>query len=85
MVAADTLRSFGWQRAAGYDAVTTRRYQFSDPPPQIPPRGHWPALEAYQPGLAEPVAVQPYARFLRAYQREVYLHGTLLGLILLAG
>ena len=85
VVAADTLRSFGWQRAAGYDAVTTRRYQFSDPPPQIPPRGHWPALEAYQPGLAEPVAVQPYARFLRAYQREVYLHGTLLGLILLAG
>ena len=84
-VAADTLRSFGWQRDPGYDRVTTVLYQFSDPPPRIPPWGHWAALRTYQPRLTQPQAVQPYAGLLRAYQRQVYLRGTLLGLILLAG
>lgn len=38
-------------------------------------------------GHASPVTVvvQPYARFLRAYQRYVYVQGVVLGLIMLAG
>ncbi len=84
-VAGDTWRAFGWSHAIGYDRRTEVLYLFTDPPPQIPNWGYWPALHAFQPGLGQPRAVQPFARFLGLYQRAVYLPGTLLGLILLAG
>jgi hypothetical protein len=84
-VADDTWHAFGWSHEIGYDRRTEALYLFSDPPPQIPSWGYWPALHAFQPGLTQPRAVQPFARFLGLYQRVVYLRGTLLGLILLAG
>jgi hypothetical protein len=84
-VGADLSHSFSWRRAPGFDLKTTVLEHFTDPPPQIPSWGHWPALRAYQPGLAEPSAVQPYASFLHAYQSQVYLRGVLLGAALAIG
>ena len=84
-MASDTWRAFGWTHAVNYDYRTDVLYLFSNPPPQIPASANWPVLRKYQPGLGEPHAVQPFAGFLGAYQRQIYLHGTLLGLILLAG
>jgi hypothetical protein len=37
------------------------------------------------PGLGRTSAVQPWQRLLEIYQRYIYLHGTLLGLIVLIG
>lgn len=85
VVADDTARAFGWSHDIGYDRRTEVLYLFSDPPPQIPGWGYWPALHAFQPGLGQPRAVQPFARFLGDYQRVIYLPGTVLGLILLTG
>ena len=85
VVAADTWRVFGWNHNVNYDRRTNVLYLFSDPPPQIPPWAPWSALRTFQPGLGQTRAVQPFAGFLGAYQRQVYLHGTLLGLMLLAG
>lgn len=85
VVAADTWRAFGWNHNVNYDRQTNVLYLFSNPPPQIPSWGDWKALRAFQPGLGQTRAVQPFAGFLGAYQRWVYLHGTLLGLMLLAG
>lgn len=84
-VADDALRAFGWRRAPGYDRKTAALYRFSDPPPPIRRSAHWRQLRAYQPGLGQPRAVQPYARFLRAYQSQAYLRGAMLGLLLLTG
>lgn len=81
----DLWRSFTWSRHIGYDWRTEHLYQFSIPPPHIRYRRDLRTLRTYQPGLGRPRAVQPYAGFARAYQRVVYLRGTLLGLILLAG
>jgi hypothetical protein len=58
---------------------------FSDPPPPISDSAYALALRVYQPGLAKPRAAAPFARFLGGYQDQIYLRGTLLGLILLAG
>ncbi len=83
---ADFWRSFSWSRSLAYDYRTDHLYLFSIPPPQI--QAHWhvfPLLRAYQAGVSQPRAVQPFASFLRAYQRQVYLRGTLLGVILLIG
>ncbi len=85
VVAADTWRAFGWNHDVNYDRQTNVLYLFSDPPPQIPSWADWKALRTFQPGLGQTRAVQPFAGFLGAYQRQVYLHGTLLGLMLLAG
>jgi hypothetical protein len=85
VVAADTWRAFGWTRTLAYDRQTDILYLFSNPPPQIPSWAFWSDLHAYQAGVRQPVAVQPYAGFLGAYQRVIYLRGTLLGLILLGG
>lgn len=85
VVASDTWRGFGWSHSIGYDPRTEVLYLFRDPPTQIPDWGYWPVLRAFQPGLGQPRAVQPFASFLAGYQRVVYLPGALLGLILLAG
>lgn len=85
VVASDTGRAFGWSHDIGYDRQTEVLYLFANPPPQIPNWGYWPALHTFQPGLGQPHAQQPFAAFLGRYQRVVYLPGTLLGLILLAG
>ena len=84
-VNADFWRSFGWSRSLAYDYRTDHLYLFSIPPPPIRFPQYLPVLRAYQPGTASPHAVQPFAGFARAYQRQIYLRGTLLGVILLAG
>ena len=70
------------------------RYQFADattawvPPTLWTPGGGTVAGDqaAYNNGAPAPTrAVQPYASWLVTYQRYVYLRGTLLGVILLAG
>jgi hypothetical protein len=84
-VNADFWRSFTWTRTLSYDWLTDHLYIFSIPPPKIRYPRYLPTLRAYQPGLTQPHAVEPFARLARAYQRQIYLRGTLLGLILLAG
>jgi hypothetical protein len=84
-VDADFWRSFTWSRSLAYDYRTDHLYLFSIPPPPIRFRHYLPTLRAYQPGVSLPRAVQPFAGFARGYQRQVYLRGTLLGVILLAG
>ena len=70
------------------------RYQFADaatawvPAGMRTPGGGTVARDqaAYNNGRPAPTrAVQPYASWLVSYQRYVYLPGTLLGVILLAG
>ncbi len=84
-VNADFWRSFTWSRSLGYDYRTAHLYLFSIPPPPIRFPRYLPLLGRYQPGIGPPRAVQPFAGFARAYQRQIYLRGTLLGVILLAG
>ncbi|MGE5133151.1 MAG: hypothetical protein ACM32E_09605 [Gemmatimonadota bacterium] len=84
-VGTDFWRSFAWSRSLAYDYRTDHLYLFSIPPPQIRFPHYLPVLRAYQPGIGAPRAVQPFAGIARAYQRQVYLRGTLLGVILLAG
>lgn len=85
VVARDTLRSFFWTRTLAYDGKTDIYYLFTDHPPVIASYRPWHDMRVYQPGLGQTRAVQPYASFLIGYQREVYLRGVLLGLILLLG
>ena len=81
-VSSDTLRSFGWANPVSYDR-SNRQYLFTD---------HWwfarpwlREMRQYQPHMARPRATRPFADFLIAYQRWVYLRGTLTGLIMLIG
>ena len=85
VVAGDAWHAFGWTHNVNYDRRTNLLYLFSNPPPQIPAWAPLRTLRAFQPGLGQTRAVQPFAGFLGAYQRQVYLRGTLLGLMLLAG
>lgn len=84
-VATDLGRSAEWARTLSYDYRTDHLYLFSAPPPAVQIASFLPLLRRYQPGLPPPRAVAPFAGFAGAYQRYVYLRGTLLALILLAG
>jgi hypothetical protein len=86
--------SFFWDRPVHPDAAIVDRYQFADaatawvPPTLWTPGGGTLAGDqaAYNGGHPAPTrVVQPYASWLVTYQRYVYLRGTLLGVILLAG
>ena len=90
----DFSLSFYWDRPVHPDAAIVNRYQFADattawvPPTLWTPGGGTLAGDqaAYNSGRPAPTrAVQPYASWLVTYQRYVYLRGTLLGVILLAG
>jgi hypothetical protein len=93
-VAHDFSLSFYWDRPVHPDAAIVNRYQFADattawvPPTLWTPGGGTLAGDqaAYNSGRPAPTrAVQPYASWLVTYQRYVFLRGTLLGVILLAG
>ena len=93
-VAHDFSLSFFWDRPVHPDAAIVDRYQFADattawvPPTLWTPGGGTLAGDqaAYNNGRPAPTrVVQPYASWLVTYQRYVYLRGTLLGVILLAG
>ena len=93
----DFSLSFFWDRPVHPDAGIVDRYQFADaatawvPAGMRTPGGGTVARDqaAYNSGRhqgpAPTRAVQPNASWLVAYQRYVYLRGTLLGVILLAG
>jgi hypothetical protein len=90
----DFSLSFFWDRPVHPDAGIVDRYQFADaatawvPAGMRTPGGGTVARDqaAYNSGRPAPTrAVQPYASWLVSYQRYVYLRGTLLGVILLAG
>jgi hypothetical protein len=93
-VAHDFGLSFYWDRPVHPDAAIVDRYQFADaatawvPPTLWTPGGGTLAGDQaiYNNGHPAPTrVVQPYASWLVTYQRYVYLRGTLLGVILLAG
>jgi hypothetical protein len=90
----DFALSFFWDRPVHPDAAIVDRYQFADaatawvPPTLWTPGGGTLAGDQaiYNNGHPAPTrVVQPYASWLVTYQRYVYLRGTLLGVILLAG
>jgi hypothetical protein len=90
----DFALSFFWDRPVHPDAAIVDRYQFADaatawvPPTLWTPGGGTLAGDqaAYNNGRPAPTrVVQPYASWLVTYQQYVYLRGTLLGVILLAG
>jgi hypothetical protein len=90
----DFSLSFFWDRPVHPDAAIVDRYQFADaatawvPPTLWTPGGGTLAGDQaiYNNGHPAPTrVVQPYASWLVTYQRYVYLRGTLLGVILLAG
>jgi hypothetical protein len=90
----DVALSFYWKRPVHPDAAIVDRYQFADAttvwdPARAPTRGGGTVAgdqALYNNGHPAPTrAVQPYARWLVTYQKYVFLPGTLLGVILLAG
>jgi hypothetical protein len=90
----DFALSFFWDRPVHPDAGIVDRYQFADaatawvPAGMRTPGGGTVAGDqaAYNGGRPAPTReVQPYAPWMVHYQRYVYLPGTLLGVILLAG
>jgi hypothetical protein len=93
-VAHDLSLSFYWDRPVHPDAAIVNRYQFADATTAWVPATLWTPgggtlggdQAAYNNGRPAPTrVVQPYASWLVTYQRYVYLRGTLLGVILLAG
>lgn len=90
----DLLLSFYWNRPVHPGSGIIDRYQFADAstawvsPLLVTPGGGTVANDqaAYNGGVPAPTrAVQPFASWLINYQKWIYLRGTLLGLIVLAG
>jgi hypothetical protein len=85
----DTLRSFTWSRSVFPNAATYDEYLFGYHSLQVPssPIGRYPntATDYLRGGNPLTQIVNPYAGVIRAYQRYVWLPGTVYGLILLAG
>ncbi|MCP2335348.1 hypothetical protein [Actinomadura rupiterrae] len=79
----DTARSFSWGRSDYPTSWTVREYRF--------PSRHWQPKSAVKParaygrGTAAPRIVEPFAGWMRAYQKVVFLPGALLGVLLLVG
>ncbi|MGE5132181.1 MAG: hypothetical protein ACM32E_04630 [Gemmatimonadota bacterium] len=88
----DVGLSFSWQRPNRPSAHLNQRYQFRYatvhwvPAAEVVASGHTVGSDqlAYG-GTGTTRAVAPFAGWLRAYQRYVYLRGTLLGVIMLIG
>lgn len=91
-VAGNVALSFTWDRPAYPSRHMNNRWEFTYgiqhwiPPQTVIAPGHTAASDdlAYG-GVATTRAVQPFASWLSSYQRYVYLHGTMLGVILLIG
>lgn len=80
----DLARTFQWGHPVYPEPQTYSYYVFGTrakrPPPEVADK-----LRAYDPEHIRTQVVQPYAGFLRFYQRHVYLKGTIFGLIVLVG
>ena len=85
----DTWRSFTWSRSVFPNGATYDEYLFGYHPLQVPssPIGRYPntATDYLHGGNPLTRIVNPYAGLIRAYQRYIWLPGTVYGLILLAG
>ncbi len=90
----DFMLSFYWNRPQHPTAYTADKYQFAmaervwaSPGLRTPGGGTLRGDQHTYSGSASNAtkAYEPYAGFLRGYQRFVYLRGTLLGIILLIG
>jgi hypothetical protein len=89
----DFMLSFYWQRPPHPSSYTASKYQFAaaqrvwvSPELHTPGGGTVRGDQRLYAGAPAPTrAYEPYAGFARAYQRYVYLPGTLLGVILLIG
>jgi hypothetical protein len=82
----DTVRSFDWNRSVFPDASTYDAYLFGDHPlavPASPYGGYSSAAASYARGNPSTAVVRPFASVIEAYQRYVWLPGTVYGLILL--
>jgi len=88
----DTALAFSWTIPDHPSVLMTRRYEFayatehwiSPGYPLVP--GHTVAQDELDyGGVTSARAVEPFAGWLRAYQRQAYLRGALLGLVLLTG
>jgi hypothetical protein len=84
----DTVRSFEWRRTVFPNPATYDAYLFGPSSLHLPDRpyqGYSSPMAYYARGDASTAVVNPYAAIIRAYQRHVWLPGTVYGLILLAG
>lgn len=87
----DTWRVFDWKRVVYPNAATYDEYLFTRHPIGIPSWGKahvgpWDSYAAaYVQGNPYTHVVQPFAGWIKAYQRHVYLPGTLYGFVLLIG
>jgi hypothetical protein len=95
-VAKDTLTTFGWTREnvtnpAGNLEGSGSEFRFEPTVPEVPswvttdPANARAAQDFGGADYGRPSVVQPWARFLWAYQKVVYLRGTFLLLFVLAG
>jgi Dolichyl-phosphate-mannose--protein O-mannosyl transferase len=87
----DFLRSFQWNRTVFPDRATFELYNFGTQEKPLPSwnmgHGATASHEAvqYEQGSARTKIVEPFGGILRAYQKYVFLRGSLLGVILLIG
>jgi hypothetical protein len=91
VVAGDFFRVFKWNRTVFPDRDTYEQYEFRAKPSALP---DWRMSQdktadqeaaAYERGRASTQITEPFAGIIRAYQDAVYMRGSLLGVILLAG
>lgn len=89
----DLMLSFYWNRPPHPSAFTAEKYQFAaaervwaSPSLRTPGGGTLRGDQRLYAGPSSATrAYEPYAGLARGYQRQVYLRGTLLGIILLVG
>ncbi|MGI8328770.1 hypothetical protein ACRYCC_02325 [Actinomadura scrupuli] len=84
VIGRDTLRTFEWDRAPYPNRATMEGYRFPARPVPLS------AADArfgrrYGGASATPEVVEPWAGWMRAYQRWFFLRGTMLGAVLLIG
>jgi hypothetical protein len=84
VIAQDTFRAFEWDRAPYPNRATTEGYRF--PSRAVPlPVGDARFGRRYGGASATPRVVEPWAGWMRGYQRWFFLRGTMLGVVLLIG
>ena len=87
----DTWRAFGWKRVVFPNAPTYNEYIFGNRSLPVPAWDHarlgpyTSYAAAYVHGNPLTQVVAPFANVMRLYEHNVYLPGTVYGLILLAG
>jgi hypothetical protein len=84
VIARDTFRAFEWDREPYPNRVTMEGYRFPVRAVPLSPVDAQVGLR-YGGVSATPTVVEPWAGWMRDYQRWFFLRGTMLGVILLVG